>query len=125
MTSPSRLPPLVVRGRPENLNIGPPESGAECGSAHIGGAKSIRLDGQPYTVIGVTPEGFSGLNALIAPDIWLPLGVFSQLGSAFSISGGLSDLEQPKNYTLNLVARLRPGLTIEAAKPRLPTPTSV
>ena len=57
---------------------------------------------------------------MIAPDIWLPLGVYSQLGSAFSDSGGLSDLEQPKNYTLNLVARLRPGLTIEAAKPRLP-----
>src|SRR6202043_1140261 len=28
----------------ENLEMGPPESGVECGSAHIGGAKSIRLD---------------------------------------------------------------------------------
>src|SRR3981189_3539235 len=29
---------------PENLDMGLPASGVECGSAHIGGAKSIRLD---------------------------------------------------------------------------------
>src|SRR3954449_6377249 len=29
---------------PKNPEIGPPESGVECGDAHIGGAKSIRLD---------------------------------------------------------------------------------
>jgi len=29
---------------PENLEMGPPASGVECGGAHIGGAKSIRLD---------------------------------------------------------------------------------
>jgi len=31
-----------------------------------------------------------------------------------------TDLSQPKNYTLNLTGRLRPGLTIEMAKSRLP-----
>ena len=39
-----RFPPLVARGRPESLDMGPPESGVECGIAHIGGAKTIRLD---------------------------------------------------------------------------------
>jgi hypothetical protein len=29
---------------PENLNMGLPAFGDECGIAHIGGAKSIRLD---------------------------------------------------------------------------------
>jgi len=28
----------------ETLDMGPSERGVECGSAHIGGAKSIRLD---------------------------------------------------------------------------------
>src|ERR1700733_11207132 len=32
---------------PENLHMGLPASGVECGSAHIGGAKSIRLDDGP------------------------------------------------------------------------------
>jgi hypothetical protein len=71
-------------------------------------------------VIGIAPDGFSGANALIAPDIWLPLGIRSQFGSAFGDSETTHDLLDPKNYTFNLVARMRPGLTIDAAKARLP-----
>ncbi len=80
----------------------------------------LQINGQPYTVIGVTPKGFSGISALLAPDIWLPLGMHSQLGSAFSDSEDMHDLAQPKNYALNLTARLRSGLTIDQAKTRLP-----
>ena len=47
---------------------------------------TLQINGQPYTVIGIAPEGFSGASALIAPDIWVPLGVRSQLGSAFGDS---------------------------------------
>src|SRR5215467_3480254 len=81
---------------------------------------TLQINGQPYTVIGITPDGFSGANALIAPDIWVPLGIHSQLGSAFGDSETTHDLLDPKNYQFNLVARMRPGLTIDVAKPRLP-----
>lgn len=81
---------------------------------------TLQVNGQAFTVIGIAPENFSGISALIAPDIWLPLGIYSQMSSAFSDSADLQDLAQPKNYALNVVARLRPGLTIESAKPRLP-----
>ncbi len=81
---------------------------------------TLHINGQPYTVVGIAPEGFSGANALIAPDIWLPLGVRTQLGSAFGDSETIHDLLDPKNYTFNLTARLRSGLTIDAAKSRLP-----
>jgi putative ABC transport system permease protein len=81
---------------------------------------TLQVNGQPYTVIGITPDGFSGASALIAPDIWVPLGMRSQLGSAFGDSETTHDLMNPKNYTFNLAARLRPGLTIDNAKPRLP-----
>src|ERR1700757_379026 len=81
---------------------------------------TLHINGQPYTVIGIAPDGFSGANALIAPDIWVPLGIRSQLGSAFGDSETMHDLLDPKNYTFNLVARMRPGLTIDAAKARLP-----
>jgi predicted permease len=80
---------------------------------------TLHINRQPYTVIGIAPDGFSGANALIAPDIWVPLGVRSQLGSAFGDSETMHDLLNPKNYTFNLTARLRSGLTIEAAKTRL------
>src|SRR6476469_5625457 len=81
---------------------------------------TLHINGQPYTVIGIAPDGFSGANALIAPDIWLPLGVRTQLGSAFGDSETTHDLLDSKNYTFNLVARMRPGLLIDAAKARLP-----
>jgi predicted permease len=81
---------------------------------------NLRINGRPYTVIGITPDGFSGVSALVAPDVWLPLGVHSQLGSVFGDSESLHDLAQPKNYALNLTARLQPGLNIDTAKSRLP-----
>jgi putative ABC transport system permease protein len=84
---------------------------------------NLQINGRPYTVIGVTPDGFSGVSALVAPDVWLPLGVHSSLGSAFADSETLHDLAEPKNYALNLTARLRPGITIETAKSRLPALT--
>jgi putative ABC transport system permease protein len=81
---------------------------------------TLQINGQPYNVIGISPEGFSGASALIAPDIWVPLGIRSQLGSAFGDSETMHDLANAKNYALNLVGRMRPGLTIETAESRLP-----
>ena len=81
---------------------------------------TLHVNRKPYTVIGIAPEGFSGISALLAPDVWLPFGMYSQLGSAFSDAAGLTDLAQPKNYTLNVIARLGSGLTVESVKSRLP-----
>src|SRR2546421_3614933 len=81
---------------------------------------TLHVNGQPYTIVGIAPDGFSGASALVAPDIWMPLGMRSQLGSAFGDSETMHDLLNSKNYTFNLVARLRPGLTFDAAKARLP-----
>ncbi len=90
------------------------------GGRHDFVGSTLFINGQPYTVIGVTPEGFSGISALLAPDVWLPLGIYSQLSSAFNDSNGLHDLAQPKNYTLNVIGRLGHGLTLETVKSRLP-----
>src|SRR5437763_7788863 len=81
---------------------------------------TLQVNGQPYTIVGIAPDGFSGASALVAPDIWVPLGMRSQLGSAFGDSETMHDLLNPRNYTFNLAARLRPGLTIDMAKSRLP-----
>ena len=81
---------------------------------------TLQINRQPYTVIGISPDGFCGASALIAPDVWMPLGMRAQLGSAFGDSESMHDLANPKNYTLNLVRRLRSALTMESAKSRMP-----
>jgi putative ABC transport system permease protein len=81
---------------------------------------TLRLNGRPHTVIGISPAGFSGISGLIAPEVWLPLGLHTEINSAFSDGGQVLDLNNPKNYTLNVMARLQPGLTLDTVKPRLP-----
>jgi predicted permease len=35
--------------------------------------RTVRLDGQPFTIVGVTREGFAG-STVAAPDVWIPAG---------------------------------------------------
>lgn len=81
---------------------------------------TLRVNDHPYTVIGVAPKGFSGVSALIAPEVFLPTGIFAQVASAFGDGADVRDLAAPKNYTLNLYGRLAPGITLESVKSRLP-----
>jgi putative ABC transport system permease protein len=61
---------------------------------------SLRLDGQPYTVIGVMPEGFDFPEG--GPEFWAPLALRpSQPGVVEMIP---------------VIARLKPGVTIEQAE---------
>lgn len=59
----------------------------------------LHLDGQPFTVIGVLPEGFR----IGDTDLWIPL-VPGQLESSRG------------THTLQLFGRLRPGITRETAE---------
>jgi putative ABC transport system permease protein len=81
---------------------------------------TIVVNGRPHTVIGVSPENFSGVSALIAPEIWLPLGLFGETTAAFGETPKSRDLSDPKNYCVNLMGRMHPGVTIESAQPQLP-----
>jgi putative ABC transport system permease protein len=81
---------------------------------------TVLVNGRAHTVIGVSPEGFSGVSALIAPEIWLPLGLFAETTAAFGETPKSRDLADPQNYSLNLMGRLQPGVTIKSAQPQLP-----
>ena len=68
---------------------------------------TLSVNGKPFTVIGVTPEGFDGLNILSTTDLWVPLGMFTSFNAI-----GAKDLSAEKNYTLFVTARLAPGVSL-------------
>jgi len=51
------------------------------GDPEIVGTK-VFVDGHPVTIVGVAPEGFYGINALLAPQAYLPLGMATYGGQA-------------------------------------------
>ena len=82
--------------------------------ASIVGATLV-IEGNAFTVAGVTPPGFFG-ETLQAnpPDLWLPLQ------QEPLISGGQTSLlRQPISAWLRVIGRLRPGATIDGMDARL------
>ena len=67
--------------------------------------RSVALDGRSYAVIGVLPEGFSYGGA---HDFFIPYG-FTQT----------QRFDEPGAHYLDVVAKLRPGVSLEAASKAL------
>jgi predicted permease len=81
--------------------------------------RSVRINGRDHEIVGVTPEGFAGTMALIAPEFWLPTGVYEAVLEQAFTSRASAPLSDPTNRPLMLVGRLRQGLTSDAAQPML------
>lgn len=67
--------------------------------------KSIQIVRRPFTVIGVAPPGFIGAMTGIRTDAWMPLAASTTPGGNDSI------LQNRENSWLNVMGRLRPGIT--------------
>jgi putative ABC transport system permease protein len=79
---------------------------------------TVRVNGTPFTIVGVTPRGFAGTMAIVSPQWWFPLGTFDVVvNDMFRMRAtGLADRG---NYTLNLAGMLKPGVTRAAAEQAL------
>src|SRR5208282_5354711 len=64
--------------------------------------RTVYLDDMPFTVVGVAPPEFYGLNRLAPPDITCPLHVTPR--------------QDRKSYYVSYFARLQPGVSIEQAR---------
>jgi predicted permease len=84
----------------------------------LGGAldvvgKQIRVEGHPFTIIGVTRKWFTGLTRGEPPEITLPIT------AAPLIEDGTFSLERRGAYWLFIIGRLKDGVTIEQARAQL------
>jgi predicted permease len=71
--------------------------------------KSVTIGNTVYTVIGVAPQDFFGVTVGQSPDLWIPLAMEKE------ISPGWNGLDKNLFQSLYVVARRKPGVTIERA----------
>ncbi len=67
--------------------------------------KSITLSGRPFTVVGIAPPSFHGLDPPLEPEFWVPLGNIDQLQPK------TSDFQSRDFHWLAVIGRLSPGVS--------------
>ena len=72
--------------------------------------RTVDLNGVVFTVLGVTPPDFFGERVGMPPDFWVPLSLQPQVLQRESW------LASQDVYWLNLMGRLKPGVSIESAQ---------
>ncbi len=77
----------------------------------------LRVNGTLFTVVGIAPEGFTGTTAIVSPELYLPLGMYSSVMNDFK--GRARPLTARDNHALILFGRLRPGMTARQADGQL------
>jgi predicted permease len=67
--------------------------------------KTITLSGRPFTVVGVAPPAFRGVDLLLAPEFWIPLGNVEQLAV------NIPDRTSRVFHWLGVIGRVKPGVS--------------
>ena len=79
--------------------------------------ETIRVNGKPLTIVGVLQTGFRGVTISSNPDIYLPTAAFNQVQTGFF---SRQDALANRGFVwLNVIARLRPGVTVAQANERM------
>ena len=73
----------------------------------------VTVNNTPMTIVGVAPPRFAGVVATAMPDLFIPLMMKAQLTPTWN------DLDNRRSRWLNLVGRLKPGVSADAAKAQL------
>jgi len=75
--------------------------------------QSLTINTTPMTVIGVAPPSFSGVLAVSAPDLFVPMMMKAQVTPTWD------DLENRRSRWVTIIGRLKPGVSIDAARAQL------
>ena len=77
--------------------------------------RSVRINGQPFTVIGVAPPGFTGLHPLVRSDFFVPLMMSPRVIN----DPKAASLEARDARNLTLKGRLKAGVSQASAQSEL------
>lgn len=74
----------------------------------------ITLNQQQLTIVGVNPSGFTGAKSVLSsPDLFVPISLEPVLTSQRNKQ---SDLVNPDFWWVNVVGRVKPGISVDAAQ---------
>lgn len=78
--------------------------------------KTLHVKGIPLTIVGITAEGFEGVEGGSSTDFWIPLQSRPDLNAwSTPVVDGKTYLQRPNWWCLRMLARLAPGVTKERA----------
>jgi predicted permease len=81
---------------------------------------TIKVNSRPFTIVGIAPRGFTGTSALVAPEVWVPIGANELIENDFMRDdNGATMVGDRRNQSLMVVGRLKPGVTPDGATPSL------
>ena len=79
--------------------------------------QKVHINSYPFTVIGVAPPGFVGVSLDNLPEVWVPMAMTNQ--ALPGLPPDFSPLTSRHFFWLNIVGRLKPGMTIAQAQSQL------
>lgn len=89
------------------------------GGASTALGETLWINGRSVEVVGIMPRGFTGTAALFSPELWLPLGLYDVLEHMPAAGGRKRSLADREHVDLMAFGRLRDGVDLDAALPRL------
>ena len=105
----------TVPGRDAVMVLGPGFWKHEFGSDPSVVGRVVRLNGTDFTVIGVAPESFPGMQIFVRPDFYMPLA----MAHMFATDPQKNFLEDRDDRELGVKARLKPGTSRQKAQDEL------
>lgn len=84
------------------------------GDASIVG-QTISLNAARFTVVGVMPEGFCGVNSLLCPDVWVPTMMYAQVLPSQTRTW----MNERRALLFFVAARLKAGISAGTAEANL------
>jgi putative ABC transport system permease protein len=73
-------------------------------------SQSLLVNGNPFSIVGVAPSGFHSVRVGETPDVFVPMMMKAE------VTPGWNDLDNHRSEWLNIIARLKPGVSAQRAE---------
>jgi len=78
--------------------------------------RTIRINGIDFSIVGVAPKSFTGVDQYVRPHLYVPAAMTQRLSASTE-----NQFEDRKSHDFDVKGRLKPGVTREQAQAELAT----